>query len=74
MRWSYWTGWGWKNRRTKLPAAVSSGHQQSAAIARALATDPDIILADQPTGNLDIRTAENILNVFDELAAAGKTS
>ena len=57
----------------KLPAAVSSGQQQSAAIARALATDPAIILADEPTGNLDSRSAENILNLFEQLAARGKT-
>jgi ABC-type lipoprotein export system ATPase subunit len=57
----------------KLPASVSSGQQQSAAIARALATDPAIILADEPTGNLDSRSAENILNLFERLAAQGKT-
>jgi ABC-type lipoprotein export system ATPase subunit len=57
----------------KLPAAVSSGQQQSAAIARSLATDPAIILADEPTGNLDSRSANNILNLFEELAAGGKT-
>jgi putative ABC transport system ATP-binding protein len=57
----------------KLPAAVSSGQQQSAAIARALATDPAIILADEPTGNLDSRSAEKILNIFEQLAAQGKT-
>jgi putative ABC transport system ATP-binding protein len=57
----------------KLPASVSSGQQQSAAIARALATDPPIILADEPTGNLDTRSAETILNLFEELAANGKT-
>jgi ABC-type lipoprotein export system ATPase subunit len=57
----------------KLPANVSSGQQQSAAIARALATDPPIILADEPTGNLDSRSADVILNLFQELAAQGKT-
>ncbi len=57
----------------KLPASVSSGQQQSAAIARALATDPTIILADEPTGNLDSRSAEIILSLFEELAASGKT-
>ena len=57
----------------KMPASVSSGQQQSAAIARALATDPAIILADEPTGNLDSRSAENILNLFEQLAAQGKT-
>lgn len=57
----------------KLPAAVSSGQQQSAAIARALATDPPIIVADEPTGNLDSRSADKIIRLFAELAARGKT-
>lgn len=57
----------------KLPASVSSGQQQSAAIARSLATDPPIIVADEPTGNLDSRSAEVIIGVFQELAARGKT-
>lgn len=57
----------------KLPGNVSSGQQQSAAIARALATDPPIILADEPTGNLDSRSAEIILSLFEKLAYDGKT-
>lgn len=57
----------------KLPANLSSGQQQSAAIARALATDPAILLADEPTGNLDSRSAATILDLFDELASQGKT-
>jgi len=57
----------------KLPTAVASGQQQSAAIARALATDPSIILADEPTGNLDSRAADNVLNLFENLARRGKT-
>jgi putative ABC transport system ATP-binding protein len=57
----------------KLPIAVSTGQQQSAAIARALATDPPLIVADEPTGNLDSRSAENIINLFDHLTAEGKT-
>jgi ABC-type multidrug transport system ATPase subunit len=52
---------------------VSSGQQQSAAIARSLATDPQIILADEPTGNLDSRSAKIILDLFDKLAEDGKT-
>ncbi|MFN2212518.1 MAG: ATP-binding cassette domain-containing protein [Anaerolineales bacterium] len=64
---------GLEDQAYKLPAAVSSGQQQSAAIARALATDPAIILADEPTGNLDSRSAENILNIFEQLADQGKT-
>ena len=64
---------GLEEQAHKLPAAVSSGEQQSAAIARALATDPAIILADEPTGNLDSRSAERILRLFEELADRGKT-
>ncbi len=57
----------------KLPAAVSNGQQQSAAIARALANDPSLILADEPTGNLDSRSANKILSLFEQMAAEGKT-
>jgi putative ABC transport system ATP-binding protein len=57
----------------KLPAAVSSGQQQSAAIARALATDPPIVVADEPTGNLDSRSADAIYRLFEGLAKRGKT-
>jgi ABC-type lipoprotein export system ATPase subunit len=57
----------------KLPAAVSTGQQQSAAIARALATDPPIICADEPTGNLDSRSADVIIELFDSLVKHGKT-
>jgi ABC-type lipoprotein export system ATPase subunit len=60
-------------RADKLPSAVSGGQQQRAAIARALANDPPIIVADEPTGNLDSRTAEAIFDLFRELVAAGKT-
>ncbi|MGB2965227.1 MAG: ATP-binding cassette domain-containing protein [Anaerolineales bacterium] len=64
---------GLEEQAHKLPSAVSSGQQQSAAIARALATDPAIILADEPTGNLDSKSADNVLNLFEDLAAQGKT-
>jgi ABC-type lipoprotein export system ATPase subunit len=64
---------GLEDQAHKLPTAVSSGQQQSAAIARALATDPSIILADEPTGNLDSRAADNVLNLFESLAKQGKT-
>ena len=57
----------------KLPAAVSTGQQQSAAIARALANDPPVIAADEPTGNLDSRSAEAIIKLFDHLVRRGKT-
>jgi putative ABC transport system ATP-binding protein len=64
---------GLEGQAHKLPAAVSSGQQQCAAIARALATNPEIIVADEPTGNLDSRSADNVLNLFDELVGQGKT-
>ncbi len=57
----------------KFPAAVSGGHQQRAAIARALANDPPIVVADEPTGNLDSRTADAIFALFESLVAGGKT-
>jgi ABC-type lipoprotein export system ATPase subunit len=57
----------------KLPAALSGGQQQIAAIARALANDPPILIADEPTGNLDSRSANLVLNLFEELASKGKT-
>jgi len=64
---------GLEKQAGKLPAAVSTGQQQSAAIARALANDPPVIAADEPTGNLDSRSAESIINLFDHLVRSGKT-
>jgi ABC-type lipoprotein export system ATPase subunit len=57
----------------KMPAEVSGGQQQRAAIARAMANDPPLIVADEPTGNLDSRTAETVMQIFEELVARGKT-
>jgi ABC-type lipoprotein export system ATPase subunit len=57
----------------KMPAAVSGGQQQSAAIARALANDPPIIVADEPTGNLDSKAADAIYDIFEGLVQQGKT-
>jgi len=64
---------GLHDQAYKLPAALSIGQQQSAAIARALATDPPIIVADEPTGNLDSRSSDEIINLFDRLVDQGKT-
>jgi putative ABC transport system ATP-binding protein len=57
----------------KLPATLSGGQQQRAAIARALANDPPILLADEPTGNLDEQTRRSVLELFDVLKAEGRT-
>ena len=57
----------------KLPSALSGGEQQRGAIARALANDPPIIVADEPTGNLDTATAAEIFTLFENLVAQGKT-
>jgi len=64
---------GLEEHAQKLPRAVSTGQQQSAAIARALSTDAPIIVADEPTGNLDSRSAAHIIDLFDELSSRGKT-
>jgi putative ABC transport system ATP-binding protein len=62
-----------KEQADKLPSALSGGQQQRAAIARALANDPPIIIADEPTGNLDSQTATSIFGLFASLVKAGKT-
>jgi len=57
----------------KLPVLVSTGQQQLAAIARALACDPPLLVADEPTGNLDSKSANIIIDLFEELSRRGKT-
>jgi putative ABC transport system ATP-binding protein len=57
----------------KLPATLSGGQQQRAAIARALANDPPLVVADEPTGNLDSRTARAVVSLFERLVEQGKT-
>jgi|APCry1669189070_1035195.scaffolds.fasta_scaffold00068_3 ABC-type lipoprotein export system ATPase subunit len=57
----------------KLPSALSGGQQQRVAIARALANDPPILIADEPTGNLDSKTADAVFRLFEDLVQQGKT-
>jgi putative ABC transport system ATP-binding protein len=64
---------GIADQADKLPTALSGGQQQRAAIARALANDPPLIVADEPTGNLDSRTADEVMEFFARLVNSGKT-
>jgi putative ABC transport system ATP-binding protein len=64
---------GIANQADKLPSALSGGQQQRAAIARALANDPPVVLADEPTGNLDSNTSRAVLELLTGLKRAGKT-
>jgi putative ABC transport system ATP-binding protein len=64
---------GLERHANKLPSEISGGEQQRVAIARSLANDPPVIVADEPTGRLDSQTAEVIFKIFTELAQQGKT-
>ncbi|MFQ5452987.1 MAG: ABC transporter ATP-binding protein [Candidatus Zixiibacteriota bacterium] len=64
---------GLENKFNNKPTEMSGGEMQRVAIARALANEPDIILADEPTGNLDSKSGAGIITIFDELNDIGKT-
>jgi putative ABC transport system ATP-binding protein len=64
---------GMADRAHSLPNSLSGGQQQCVAIARALANDPVLLTADEPTGNLDSKSAEMVFHLFENLAQAGKT-
>jgi ABC-type lipoprotein export system ATPase subunit len=64
---------GLADHARKVPSKISGGQQQRVAIARALANDPDLLVADEPTGNLDSHTAAEVLDLFESLVEKGRT-
>lgn len=64
---------GLADRSSHIPAHLSGGQQQRVAIARSIVNDPDIIIADEPTGALDSKTSHEIMHLFQQLQASGKT-
>jgi putative ABC transport system ATP-binding protein len=64
---------GLSDQAYKLPNTLSGGQQQRAAIARALANDPPLVMGDEPTGNLDSKSADRVFYLFEDLVAQGKT-
>jgi putative ABC transport system ATP-binding protein len=64
---------GMTDRVDHLPSEMSGGQQQRVAVARAIVTNPSLILADEPTGNLDTRSSQDVMSVFADIHAAGRT-